>query len=57
MRKKPKRPWIELLAENFFAESPMYRMMYRTGLGRKRMRMYRKIKASRRPQCFRQDVW
>jgi hypothetical protein len=48
---------IARLADNFYAQSPLWRMLARGRLGRKLMRAYRELKNSRRPQCFRQDVW
>jgi hypothetical protein len=48
---------FEALADNFFAASPLQRFLMRGGRGRKLMRAYRNVKNSRRPQCFRQDVW
>ena len=45
------------LADVFFVQSPLWRYIARGGRGRKFMREYRKFKNSRRPQCFRQDVW
>jgi hypothetical protein len=48
---------VRELADNFFAETPLFRMLHRNGLARKRMRAYRIFKNSRRPAQFRQDVW
>ena len=49
--------FVKRLAENIFWESPVWRMLMRGGIGRKRMRIYRELKGIRRPRRFRQDVW
>ena len=48
---------IAALADNFYTQSPLWRFIARGGRGRKLVRAYRELKNSRRPQCFRQDVW
>jgi hypothetical protein len=48
---------FEALAKNFYTDTPMWRFVARGGRGRRLMILYRRLKGSRRPQCFRQDVW
>ena len=55
--RKPKRDPFRELADNFFRESPLFRFISRGGAGRKRLRLYRKLKGTRRPKFCKQDIW
>jgi len=52
-----RKQFASKIADCFFSESPLQRMLMRCGRARKQMQAYRELKDIRRPRRFRQDVW